>query len=733
MYTYERKKKGPDTEQLGRTELIEYTGGSEPAAKNVLPLLEKLAMVEETVIRQAAVTSFAKLIAKLKVDHVKTYGFPIQSRLAEASWFTSRCSAAALTPGLYKVLPLEEDKKSLLECHKRLCNDEMPMVKSEAYKNLVPLIDEMKSPALVIAEKLEEEKSQDVIPGYVKMAVEDDSWRVRKHIAENLADICSHLKPAKVSEEIGPLYIKLLGDSEPQVRKAAISVLEGITKASDGQNFAQKMMSGTLQTLVSDSVAEVRETLAEQVACLGDYLGKEGVKEKLLPVLKKLASDESPVARLNLCSKLGNVCKLLGLELFESDILPLLKEVTIDQRWRVRNSIVVNIAQIGVIMGKDKFAKSRLKEILIQSLRDPAYTVRETASKQVQSLNQSFGFDWMSENLFQPMKSLYKESGNYLHRMVPLKTVQLLSKDLSGAQIKSEFAAMLTSALNDPISNVRFIACKVLVDVLPRLDSTSIGQFKTALDKLAALFFYFITHVKREALVDDLNTCFFVQFFLRFFSSPPIKPKKKRRIFRNADGLEKKKVTLSAKVSCFPCQINDNHLSLHHITVKSVGKNIIGSLTKKGILLQNKKNFLKPALDNNLAKNAPITLLADSLHFRFGRCAYHPSSDNTSSDNAFPNNAFPNKNTYTYAYPSTDKGNRSPYTPTNNHSYKRSDMGTKYVKLMFDANLKKYKDTLQNIFIAASNVKSSDIVSVSCNRCWKKGGEGAKKRGKKPT
>ncbi|ETO13111.1 hypothetical protein RFI_24265, partial [Reticulomyxa filosa] len=475
---------------------------------NVLPLLEKLAMVEETVIRQAAVSSFAKLLGKLKPEHVKTYGYPIFVRLAEATWFTSRCSATGLTAGLYKALALEEDRKNLLDYHKRFCADEMPMVKSDAYKNLVGLIDEMKSPTLIVsftrpllevlqaelmetmrqsvvdvtkklAEKLEDEKTQDIVPTYVKVAIEDDSWRVRKHAAENLADISAHLKPQRVTEEIGPLYVKLLGDNEPQVRKAAIGVLEALMKYSDGQTLAQKLVSGAIQGLVSDSVAEVRETLAEQVTCLGDYLGREGAKDKLLSVLKKLASDESPVTRLNLCTKLGVICKTLGIELFESDVLPLLKEVTIDQRWRVRNSIVVNIAQIAVQMGKDKFAKSRLKDVLVQSLRDPAYTVRETASKQVQLLNQSFGYDWTSEYLFTPIKTLYKESGNYLHRMVPLKIVQLLCKDLTAAQLKVEFADMLNNALNDPISNVRFIACRVLVDVLPRLDTTIVAQFKS--------------------------------------------------------------------------------------------------------------------------------------------------------------------------------------------------------------------------------------------------------------
>jgi len=168
-------------------------------------------------------------------------------------------------------------------------------------------------------------------------------------------------------------------------------------------------------------VGDVRESLAEQVAALGFHMDKTQIKEKLLPILKKLAADESPHARLNLCAKLADVCTILGIELFEGEVLPLLKEVTIDQKWRVRNSIVKNIASIGTQMGKEKFAKSRLREILVQSLKDPAATVRDTASEQVKTLLLKFGYDWMAQNIFSEMKVIYSSSGNYLHRMVPLK------------------------------------------------------------------------------------------------------------------------------------------------------------------------------------------------------------------------------------------------------------------------------------------------------------------------
>ncbi len=101
-----RPRKTNIAEQLTE-EFIDYSGGSKAASNSMLPLLEKLAMVEETVIRQAAVTSMNRVFAKLKVDEVRTHGMGILTRLAEADWFTSRVSASALTPKLYQLLNFE--------------------------------------------------------------------------------------------------------------------------------------------------------------------------------------------------------------------------------------------------------------------------------------------------------------------------------------------------------------------------------------------------------------------------------------------------------------------------------------------------------------------------------------------------------------------------------------------------------------------------------------------------
>jgi len=91
----------------------------------------------------------------------------------------------------------------------------------------------------------------------------------------------------------------------------------------------------------------------------------------------------------------------------------------------------------------------------------------------------------MNKNIFQEMKKIYKDSGNYLHRMVPLKAISLMSYKLSSKEIKSEFSDLLAMALEDSISNVRFAACRVIEQLIPRVDNDFVQQFRPRLEKLA--------------------------------------------------------------------------------------------------------------------------------------------------------------------------------------------------------------------------------------------------------
>lgn len=88
-------------EQLG--DFINLVGGPEHAYC-LLPPLESLSTVEETVVRDKAVESLRSVALQHSSNDLETHFVPLVTRLASGDWFTSRTSAC----GLFSVSSLKE-------------------------------------------------------------------------------------------------------------------------------------------------------------------------------------------------------------------------------------------------------------------------------------------------------------------------------------------------------------------------------------------------------------------------------------------------------------------------------------------------------------------------------------------------------------------------------------------------------------------------------------------------
>jgi serine/threonine-protein phosphatase 2A regulatory subunit A len=82
-------------EQLGDVDFIMFVGGPE-YAHTLLPPLESLATVEETVVRDKAVESLRTVAKQLSAKQIEEYFLPLIKRLATGEWFTSRTSSCGL-------------------------------------------------------------------------------------------------------------------------------------------------------------------------------------------------------------------------------------------------------------------------------------------------------------------------------------------------------------------------------------------------------------------------------------------------------------------------------------------------------------------------------------------------------------------------------------------------------------------------------------------------------------
>ena len=156
-------------------QLIPVTQFLEHVVTDFLPMLERLAAVEETVVREQAVVvlvSLAERCRQYKQQHANKSSskFPDASqwlalikRLASADWFTAKVSAAGVCASVLALLdastttgsstsaaaaPQDETSATtttqaeLVAVYKELCQDETPMVRRAAAKHLGSVLKE---------------------------------------------------------------------------------------------------------------------------------------------------------------------------------------------------------------------------------------------------------------------------------------------------------------------------------------------------------------------------------------------------------------------------------------------------------------------------------------------------------------------------------------------------------------------------------------------------------------
>lgn len=110
-----------------------------PQMLELLPIVERLAAVEETVVRDQAVVLMNHLcrhIPSPPEPPVISALVSMAKRLVGADWFTAKVSAAGMLPALHTLTKHSE----IPYLYKELCLDETPMVRRAASLHLGPLL-----------------------------------------------------------------------------------------------------------------------------------------------------------------------------------------------------------------------------------------------------------------------------------------------------------------------------------------------------------------------------------------------------------------------------------------------------------------------------------------------------------------------------------------------------------------------------------------------------------------
>lgn len=357
-------------EQLGHMVLSGLVPGYR--ALIVLPILEQLASVEETVVRDKAVESINGIIPLVLVDGLTVRGkeeeearqtcvktapgllLAMVKRMAHSDWFTAKISSCAILPCIYQYFnrlkpnavvnaigeeggrSVEETRSELRNIYKELSEDEAPMVRRSAGKHLGRYVEAVatlpyakKGPTGGPAAK------EFVIPGGSHESM------IKKTVTKELK--------YRVMEEVVPVYQWLANDEQDSVRLLAVSSSGsvGCALGLDG-DMCNKVVMPIIRAGSLDLSWRVRHHLAKDFAVVAQSQGfhdsshSDSLNEVFISYTALLQDFEAEV-RASAVENIARMAQLGGADLFQTHIAPILPSLADDMVMEVRGKLAEKI------------------------------------------------------------------------------------------------------------------------------------------------------------------------------------------------------------------------------------------------------------------------------------------------------------------------------------------------------------------------------------------------------
>jgi len=421
----------------------------------LLPILERLCSVEETVVRDKAVETVNHIVPlllprpdddkrgnheDLKTSANSPFGLLLATskRLAGADWFTAKVSAAGVLPAVYAFWNVhadsananveggaasnEESRRELRLLFKDLSEDDTPMVRRSAAKHLGRFVE--------------------AVAGLTETA--DVIARTRGNLISTTNAITAANKTL-VQNEMVPIFQALSIDEQDSVRLLAVSCAGsvGCGLARDANDTAQvvlpvvrggcadlswrvrhnlakqfstvtasfgfvgpKHLNKQIEVfqcfagLLQDNEAEVRAAAVENIARMAHLGGQDLFKDHIAPLLPNLADDLVMEVRSKLAQTLmdcvdPNICNTLDDAIVLEEFKPLLESFLNDEFAEVQLHILTKLSRVAHLLGKMDVVVSSI----LQMAKAQNWRVREAVGRLLPHLAEARGVQFFEDHL----------------------------------------------------------------------------------------------------------------------------------------------------------------------------------------------------------------------------------------------------------------------------------------------------------------------------------------------
>lgn len=477
----------------------------------LLPIFERLAAVEETVVREEAVKGLNHVMDYMPETNLMV---AMAKRLVGADWFTPKVSAAGVMAKIYE----KSKDAELLSLYKELATDDTPMVRRSAAKWLgqfleqvgfekgkefLPVMqqlcrDEQDSVRLLASAALAnigesfgkhaEWTAQHYLP-ILKDGSTDMSWRVRNHVAKTFSESASNLgiqgNAKFVTEQtmVMACFVLLLTDAEAEVRAAAVGHFARMVHWGGPGLFASHLQP-LLPALADDVVMEVRSKCAMALmdSSQGGTLEDATILQAFGPLVESFLQDEFHEVQLQVLTNLHKMAHLLnGMSGVVTSIINMSKATN----WRVREAVAKLLPHLAEARGLDFFATVLLEPAWLTLLLDPVANVRMACVHGMPYLSKVAGQDWIVQHVLPQHVRLYNMAqSTYLVRITILRAHAETAVACKSGNLWNDCVLQILRGLTDKVANVRMVSAAGLARIVEEGDQAIVqAQIIPALEK----------------------------------------------------------------------------------------------------------------------------------------------------------------------------------------------------------------------------------------------------------
>lgn len=435
--------------------LVLHIGG--PAhAHNLLPPLELLLTVEESIVRDNAIKSVTDIAQLTNDDRFEEQYEAMISRLATKEWFTARISACPLLASSIERLS-PDNQEAQVNHFANLCRDDVPMVRRVASQHLGILLQNIVKTRGISSIQKDGVLATTLLPLYEELAINDQD-SVRLQTTENCVafgkaitsvmetDSEGHtleeLGTISIIERILPLVMATIDDRSWRVRWTAASKFADVVKSFAKLSDSLNTLIPAYEKLLQDPEAEVRTAATFNLS--------EVAKCNTVIVAKQTETTDTELDHETSATVAERLVKRVA-------------GLTDDESEHVRAALAMVATALAPILGKESTISHLVPPVLLL-LRDSAPEVRLNLISSLSGLNEVIGVDLLSQSLLPAIVDL-AEDGKWRIRLAIIQNIPLLAEQLGKDFFSEQLSSLCVGWLGDDISSIRQAAASNLKDL----------------------------------------------------------------------------------------------------------------------------------------------------------------------------------------------------------------------------------------------------------------------------